>query len=330
MPKGRTYLYLGPEIGEKQDAVAELKRQLGGQAGVSTVEETSFYAGETGVTDMTAALRNGSLFADARLFFIKNAEAITKKEDIELLASYIANPQDDTILIFISIETRLDSRLEKTVDPKNKRIFWELFEDRKAGWVANFFRREGYRISPEGIEAVLELVENNTDALRRECSRLMLFLGKEKTAGAEDVEKWLSHTREESAFTLFSRVAEGNLTKSIEILHTLLGAKESPQSIIAGLTWCYRKLRDYLALTARGISDEFEFKKIGLASAKVRKDYAAAGRRSVSADESLALVEEFDLLIREAGSAPEGTLMDLLIYKLIINGEGGREKWYYY
>ncbi|MDR3337454.1 MAG: DNA polymerase III subunit delta [Treponema sp.] len=330
MSKGRTYLYLGPEIGEKQDAIAELKRQAGGQAGASAVEETSFYAGETGVTDITAVLRNGSLFADVRLFFIKNAEAITKKEEVELLASYIANPQDDTILVFISTETRLDSRLEKTVDPKNKRIFWELFEDRKAGWVSNFFRREGYRISPEGIEAVLELVENNTDALRRECSRLMLFLGKEKTAGAEDVEKWLSHTREESAFTLFSRVAEGNLTKSIEILHTLLGAKESPQSIIAGLTWCYRKLRDYLALTARGIPDEFEFKKIGLASAKARKDYAAARGRSVSADESLALVEEFDLLIREAGSAPEGTLMDLLIYKLIINGEGGREKWYYY
>jgi DNA polymerase-3 subunit delta len=260
---------------------------------------------------MVSVLRNGSLFADARLIFIKNAELLKKKDDVDLLASYMAAPQDDTTLIFISDNTGLDKALEKPAG-KGKRIFWELFENKKTEWVANFFRREGFRIDDAGIEAILELVENNTDSLRRECSRLMLFLGKDAVVGEADVEKWLSHTREESAFTLFSRIAEGDLNRSVEILHTLLAARETGVAILGVLAWCFRKLRDYLALTANGMPDDFEFKKIGLGSSKARRDYAAAGRRygAAGADRRLALTAEFDLRIRSSGSGCEGILMD--------------------
>jgi DNA polymerase-3 subunit delta len=335
MAKGRSYLYLGPEIGEKQDAIAELRRQLGGSA----VEYSSFYAGETPVTDITAFLRNGSLFADTRLILVKNAEAFKgaeakKKADVELLASYMEAPRDDTVLVLVSEEIKLDARLEKAAGPANKRIFWELFENRKAAWVENFFRREGFRITPAGVEAVLELVENNTDALRRECSRLMLFLGKDRPADAADVEKWLAHSREESAFTLFSRIALGDLIRAVEILHTLLAAKESAPGIIACLASCFRKLRAYRRLTDSGVNDEFEFKKIGLASSRARKDYAAAAGRNLDADRSLALAAEYDLRIRSAGTPAESILMNMLVLKLA--GSGGAphkplwEKWYYY
>ncbi|GHV73905.1 DNA polymerase III subunit delta [Spirochaetia bacterium] len=310
MSKGSCLLFLGPEFGEKQDAIAEIRRGIQKQSGTPP-EETSFYAGETAVSEMVSVLRNGSLFADTRLIFIKNAELLKKKDEVELLASYMAAPQDDTTLIFISDNTGLDKALEKPAG-KGKRIFWELFENKKTEWVATYFRREGFRIDDAGIEAILELVENNTDSLRRECSRLMLFLGKNSVVGETEVEKWLSHTREESAFTLFSRIAEGDLNRSVEILHTLLAAKETGVAILGVLAWCFRKLRDYLALTANGMPDDFEFKKIGLASSKARKDYAAAGRRYgiAGADRRLALTAEFDLRIRSSGSAFEGILMD--------------------
>ncbi|MDR0452258.1 MAG: DNA polymerase III subunit delta [Treponema sp.] len=336
MAKGRSYLYLGPEIGEKQDAIADLKRRLGGKAGEAAVETLSFYAGETPVTDMVAVLRNGSLFSDARLVLIKNAEALKsaesarKREDVDLLASYIEAPQDDTVLVLVSEDIKLDSRLEKAADPKDKRIFWELFENRKAEWVENYFKREGFRISPEGIGAVLELVENNTDALRRECSHLMLFLGKERPIDAADVEKWLSHTREESVFTLFSKIASGDLTRGIEILRTLLAAKQSSYMIIAGLAGCFRKLRDYRRLRESGINDEFEFKKIGLASSKARKDYAAALEQGLDPGRCLALAAEYDFRIRSTGAAFESVLMDLLVCKLAAPRGPLREKWYYY
>ncbi|MDR0597436.1 MAG: DNA polymerase III subunit delta [Treponema sp.] len=319
MSKGICHLFLGPEFGEKQDAINEIRRNLAERYGAPP-EETSFYAGETPANDMVSALRNGSLFADSRLFFIKNAEALKKKDDLDLLASYMASPRDDTVLILLSDAAGLDKALEKAAGG-HKRIFWELFENKKAEWVANFFRRENFRIDDRAVNAILELVENNTDSLRRECSRLMLFLGTNREVGEAEVEKWLAHTREESAFTLFSRIAEGDLTRSLEIARALLAAKEAPVAILAALASCFRKVRDYAALTAAGVSDDGEYKKIGAGSAysRVRKDYAAAGKRyGVSgACACLSLTAGFDMRIRSAGAGFEPILMDLYVYEII-------------
>jgi DNA polymerase-3 subunit delta len=318
MPKGNCLLFLGPEFGEKQDAIEAVRGSIRKRFG-SPPEETSFYVGETAVNDMVSVLRNGSLFADARLFFIKNAELLKKKDELEMLAAYMSSPQDDTTVIFISNNTSLDKTLEKAAGKDGKRVFWELFENKKTEWVANFFRREGFRISGKGIETILELVENNTDSLKQECSRLMLFLGKDRVVEEAEVEKWLSHTREESAFTLFSRIAQGDLNRSVEILHTLLAAKETPTAILGVLAWCFRKLRDYLAITANGIPDDFEFKKIGLASTKARKDYALAGRHYgvTGADACLSLTAGFDIRIRSCGAGFESILMDQYLCKII-------------
>jgi DNA polymerase-3 subunit delta len=196
-----------------------------------------------------------------------------------------------------------------------------MFENRKHEWLVNFFRREGFSITGEGVDAVLELVENNTESLRRECSHLCRFIdssGKEKNVDAEDVEKWLSHTREESAFTLFSRIAHADLVKSLESLHTLLLAKEAPPAIFAGLTWCFQKLRDYLFLKEEHAVTDAELRKIGLSSPKARKDYeqAALFYDTWSVDACLSLTAEYNVLLRSAGQGLENLLMDRYVYKV--------------
>jgi DNA polymerase-3 subunit delta len=311
---GGCFLFLGPELGEKQDAVAAVR------AGLGEPEEISFYAGETTGQDMVSVLRNASLFADSRLIFIKNAEALKKKEDLQALAAYLESPRDDTALIIMSDASAVAKALETPIPPKNKRVFWELFESRKTEWVRSFFSKAGYRIGPAGIEAVLALVENNTGALRQECSRVMLFLNKEQEISAEDVERCLSHTREESAFTLFSRIAQRDLAKSIEVLRSLLLAKESPPGILAGLGWCFRRLLDYLSLGA-GAGDG-DLRRIGLGSLKARQDYEQAGRRydAGAVEKCLSLTAEYDILTRSCGADLEAVLMDVYLYKIIQTG----------
>jgi len=161
-------------------------------------------------------------------------------------------------------------------------------------------------------------VENNTAALKQECSRLILFLDKNREISGADAEKWLSHTRQESVFTLFSRIAAGDLSRSIESLNVLLAAKEAPPAIFAGLASCFRKLVQYLALKESGVTDDWEFKKIGVSAPGAKRDYAAAARRynSTAAETCLALTAEYDLLLRSSGTFPEQILMDKFLYKI--------------
>ena len=78
-----------------------------------------------------------------------------------------------------------------------------MFENRKPQWVENFFRKNGFSISPDAVEQILEMVENNTESLKSECSRFFFCFEKGTTITSDDVEKILSHNREENAFTLF-------------------------------------------------------------------------------------------------------------------------------
>jgi DNA polymerase-3 subunit delta len=307
MASGKSFLFLGPELGEKAEAL-EAQRKKSPQA-----EETSFYAGEISASEMAAHIRNGSLFASERRFIIKNAEAL-KKADAEILAPCIENPGGDTAIILLSDATKIEKKIEDAA--QNKTIFWEIPESRKADRVASYFRAEGCKIDAEGIAAILELVENNTEALRRESVRLALFFGKEKTITAADVEEWLSHNREESAFTLFAAVARGSLVQSLDILRRLLGANQHYREIFGGFVWCIRRLSQYLALKKAGNASDFELRKIGLGAPKIRQDYIEAERRGMNPEKALSLVAECEYRLGFYGAAFEEILLDELMVKL--------------
>jgi DNA polymerase-3 subunit delta len=309
------YIFLGPEIGKKQDETGQIRKKL---SSAGAYEETVFYAGETPITNIVNTIQNHSLFAQSRLFIIKNAEQIKKKDEINAVATCMKELEPGDALILVSDEFRLSAGIDNACPKENRKVFYEMFEREKSAWIRSFFQRESRSIDPSGVDAILELVENNTDAMQRECSRLMLFLPKDRPAQAQDIEQWLSHSREESAFTLFSRIAAGDCSKAVESLHTLLAAKESPIAILSGLSWSFRKLRDYLALSENGEPDNFELKKIGL-SAITKNNYTAAAKRYKINDveKCLAVTAEYDILTRASGTVLSETLMDVYLLKIM-------------
>ncbi|MDR0323782.1 MAG: DNA polymerase III subunit delta [Treponema sp.] len=319
----KAYIFLGPELGKKQDALDAVRKSFSG------AEESVFYAGEVSAGTITDSLKTKSLFAEKRIVIVKNAELIKKKDEIEILVSCIRGMDDNTVLVLLSDEIKLASALDEAVPKANRQVFYEMFEREKHEWIRQFFRREGFSIDDDSTAVILELVENNTAALKRECSRLVHFLPKDRTENTvnyvnrEDLEKWLSHNREESAFTLFSRIATGDISKALEAAAVMLAAKESAQSILAGLAWCFRKLCDYLALLENhGEANSFEMKKIGLSSPKAKDDYIAAARRysAEDAEACLALTAKYDVLLRSPAAALENLLMDRYILELIKSG----------
>jgi DNA polymerase-3 subunit delta len=303
------YIFLGPELGKKQEAVDSVKSKF------QNAETFIFYSGETPLGVIADTLQNRGLFSETRLVIIKNAEQLKKKDEVDLMVSCIRNLEDGSALILLSDEIKLASGLEDAVSKENRQVFYELFEREKTEWLRQFFAREGFSIDRDGVDTILEMVENNTSALSRECARLVAFLPKGRPVSAEVVEKWLSHNREESAFTLFSRIAAGDLSKALESLDALLAAKESGPGILAGLAWCFRKLGDYLALLETGDVNNFELKKIGLSAPKAKDDYTSAARRfsAAAVERCLALTSQYDILLRSPIAALEDILMSRYI-----------------
>jgi DNA polymerase-3 subunit delta len=310
------FIFLGQELGKKQDAVNNVKKNF------KPAEEFTYYAVETSASTIADTLQNQGLFADSRLVIVKNAELIKKDDEAKLIASCIKKLEENTALILLSDENRLSAVLDDAVPKANRQVFYELSEREKADWVRSFFKGEGFEIDRDGIDTILEMVENNTSALKQECSRLIYFLPKGRPISCEEIEKWLSHNREESVSTLFSRIAVGDLSKALEATASMLAAKESAQGILAGLARNFRKLNDYLNLLETGKTDYLELKKIGLSVPKLKDDFAAASRRynADAVEACLALTAECDILLRSPLAPLENILMDRYIIKLVNSG----------
>ena len=224
---GHSYLLLGPEKGLKEDAIKNIRSQIG-QCDVS-----KFYAFEDYEAELFAQLNNNDLFADHKLVILDEVQDIKTADKIKPLVQYIQSPSDCATLIMTSTELYVNSAIMGAVEAQGKDYvlkFYELFESKKNEWLSNYFRRNGLSIDNKAITAIIEKVENNVQEFENTCSQMVIFLKTmpdKQSVTYEDVEEFLTHTREESEFTLFAFIARGKLESALECLHTLLRTKDS-------------------------------------------------------------------------------------------------------
>ncbi len=324
------YLYTGPEAGEKADQIALLKEALKKKFG--SMDESVYYGTDVDISEVTTQLLTESLFTAATCVVIKNAELIKDKKDVDLLGQWVEtaekNKSENNMLILVSEEIKVDSKLEKLVPPSNKKVFWEMFEDRKEQWLYNFFKKNGLGLTPDSAEAILEMVENNTEALRNECSRFFYCFPAGHQVTLSEVEQILSHNKEETAFTLFDAMIESGtpqmrLETCLNILQKLMMSSENgaPPAIIAGLVFCFRKLSLWQSVHAGGKApSDIELKKYGFASKPAQKQYARASRvwNAGQVTAIIALLAKTDVECRSMGTAFWTTQMNLMLYEIII------------
>lgn len=308
------YLYTGPEFGKRNDAVDSLRNKHKKQFGV--IDEHSFYLLETPFSQVMTILQSGTLFSDGVFVVCKNAELLKKKEEIQMITEWMENPEESAVLVLVSDEISVDSKLEKLVPQSNRQKFWEMFDNQKLPWVVDYFRQNGYRIQQSAASMILEMVENNTQALKNECSRFFVCFSKDHEITQEDVDSILTHNREESAFTLFNEISDSTeneqnrLEKGLSILQKIRLSKEnSSVMIIAGLSSCFRKLVLWHKEGEASISGSL-----------MQKQYRSAAKiwSLGQATAILANLAATDMEIRSGGVLMEDVLLQKMIYEIVV------------
>ncbi len=323
---GTVFVLLGPEHGEKKEYLEKLKAHLKKQHG-SEPDLYRCYPADSSVEDVVRLLRTGDLFAAHRLVLLYDADSIKRQAEVAALLEYTDRPNPDATLVAISDAPRLDSKLEtklkKKVPSERWKVFWEMFENQKKGWLVGYFRKKGVQITGEAAELILELVENNTEDLKLEADRLCLFLGPDAAIGVEDVERFVYHSKEENVFTLFAAIAERDLSGALEVLQkmTLSGVSE-PVQLVAGLIWQFRNLYTLKLLEAARFSRSEAFSRLNIRSKRNQRTYALASERFSRAEleQILERLVEYDTLFRSLRPPMHQGLEQQLIYVLVVRG----------
>ena len=334
---GHSYLLLGPEKGLKEDAIKNIRSQIG-QCDVS-----KFYAFEDYEAELFAQLNNNDLFADHKLVILDEVQDLKTAEKIKPLVQYIQNPSDCATLVMTSTELYVNSALMGAVEAQGKDYvlkFYELFESKKNEWLSNYFRRNGLSIDNKAITAIIEKVENNVQEFENTCSQMVIFLKTmpdKQSVTYEDVEEFLTHTREESEFTLFAFIARGKLESALECLHTLLRTKDSAS--VSSL--CASRLSSYFrralsvqinvsngcGMSLRYGEDNTAFsKKVfegdrPISMPKDREIYRDCCNRYTQKDMERILVTlaEYDIKIKEIGTSLQSIVMERCIVDVVCN-----------
>jgi DNA polymerase-3 subunit delta len=324
-------LFLGPEEGQKTEAVEKFTSLIASRHG-EPPEVHRFYAFESRMNQILTVLRNGSLFARHRLVIVGSAEAIKRKEDVEACVEYIKSPAPDASLLLISSELtkEMDKKIVAAVPKDRQKIFWEMFDNQKSGWIVNFFRKHRITVQQEAVGYILEMVENNTRDLRTECERLALFFGPDVKVELESVEQYLYHGKEENVFTLFDQISSRHFLPAEEILEKISLSRDTEATqLVSGLQWQFRRLAALKRLMDENYEAAEAFAKTGLTTKKAQRTYLE-GSRNYSWDEIKAvilLLAEFDSRFRSVKGDLHALLLQLLVYYIVVGGGRGAWRW---
>ncbi len=336
------YLLLGPEEGDKNEAISAIRKEL--HDSHPELEEESYYAGEDD-KDAIESLYQPSLFSSFRIITVKHMENAKKDGAlIKGLKGYLKEADPDIALILISQDTisPFTAAEEKHVE---KKVFYEIFDSDKIAWIRTEFRKYGFSVTEDAIEEIMSSVENNKAEMKNLIELISSYYrGKDKdkkVIDGDDVASVITREKGENGYTLFKAVANRNLEKAIMIISSI--ALNDPMRLIGTLmtlTGEFRVAENIIALRDSGMSEKDVQKEAhGLSTTPFsskgfnfrRKDGLYAAIKNYTPSEISRIVAYLSIQdneLKKAGSDALETFEDI-IYTVIVNsGKENRMRLY--
>ena len=325
---GGVHLLLGPESGRKRAFVEQIA--AGAEQRHGEVEMLRAFPYDSDLIDLVATLRTPGLFVAHQVVLLQEAQDLRIGNQLAALVAYCEDPAPASTLIVTAggMARDLPAALTRAVPKERTRIFWEMFDNEKQGWLVHYFRSRQIRIDAEACALILELVPNDVAALEALCGNLASFVTAGAAISAPEIEQYLYHSKEETVFSLFDRVAERDLQGSLETVSTLLLSRRGDAvQIIGVLLSQFQRLTQLKELLAARTSQAAALQKLRITGKRLQRTYQEAHRRYADAEMEpiYRLLTEFDARARLLSQELTEPLLQLLLYHVV--ARGGRGVW---
>lgn len=320
---GSSYLLLGPERGKRdafiEDIIATLKKKSSEEPEIHRI-----YPFDSNVIFELDKAQTGSLFAAAVVMIFFNAESYNAKEGA-LFDEYLKNPPESTTVIFVSEEINADKitkGISKHFDTKNTHKFYEMFESDKKGWLLEFFRKAKISITKEGVDFLLEMLQNNIADFKQTCQQIVLVYPAGTQLVVEVLEEFLYHSKEENVFSLFDKIISGDFQGALTVLQKICfsGDFATPQLVGGGLLWQIKRLMAWSELSNQNypVTDIAKQLKVygKIATAQMQTGVKRYSYQQLN--DMVILTTRMDGVLRESRGEIQSILLELYLYFLIV------------
>jgi DNA polymerase-3 subunit delta len=252
--------------------------------------------------DLVAALRTARTMpwlSARRWVFVRNADS-----GLDGFREYLVDPHDRTVLVLCVSRKPGKPLPAALVEMDGGRI--------GVAWIRERLESEGYTITSEAAETLLELVGDDLQRLDSEIEKLVLGQLDTKQVDLDAVLSVTVEAREREVFDLISALAQRKRRRALHLLSRLVETGTAAQQILPILYWNFSRLLVARELLDRRVSFYQILRQLKIWSYRGREREVRSLRRDVL-EELLLGIREADRLCKTSGGEPRFILERLLI-----------------
>lgn len=176
------------------------------------------------------------MMSPVQVVMVKEAQDISKKEEWDLLAKYLENPQKQTILAFCYRHKKLDKRSSAYKAIKEKGVVYEknkIYDSEVPGWIASVVQQRGYSITQRGAMMLSESLGNNLDKIANELSKIYISIPVGSTIDEDTIETNVGISKDYNVFELQNAIGRRDIERCARIVNYFVAnPKEAPMPVL--------------------------------------------------------------------------------------------------
>ncbi|WP_028544894.1 DNA polymerase III subunit delta [Paenibacillus taiwanensis] len=264
---------------------------------------------------------------ERKLILVKDHSIFASGKDklehrTDRLLTYMANPLESSIVVFLIQADKLDERKKTVKLAKTAGVvlpFQPFSADELMQWVAKQVETVGSQIDAQGIEALLNNAGTQLQTLSAEIEKLSLYVGPGGLIQADTIEQLITKTTEQNVFQLVEDVIKRRPEQAMQMFRELLKQKEEPIKILALIIRQLRIMLQVKELTSQSFSQQQAASQLGLHPYAV-KVAAEQARSHDTASLAIWLAEAAELDYEMKSGRVDKTLgLELLILRIAAN-----------
>ncbi|MCM3784513.1 DNA polymerase III subunit delta [Neobacillus mesonae] len=267
------YLLYGTEKYQMKQFADTMKEQLIEEAHRDFAIAT-YDTADTPIEQVIEEAETVPFLVPRKLIFVRDNLLFTAGKDnskiehrIESLLTYLDNPADYSILIFLVQGEKLDERkkIVKTMKSKASVLsFGPLQGDELISWITKKAGARNVTLEKAAAETLVQRAGTSLQILSAEVDKLCLYAGTGGTVTSSDVEGMVARNTEQNIFAMVEEIAGLRLSKALEIFYELLKQKEEPIKIMALIARQFRIILQVKELAAQSYSQQQIASQLGL------------------------------------------------------------------
>ncbi len=224
-------------------------------------------------------LTNFYEYSENGYYTLKKLKVADTKKLVSLFESisFCGIPDNSYIIMLNETNEKIPAELTNILNQKQNIIFWEMFDNQKPAWIRGEFKKYNLFIEESAIEFIINTVENNKMSFESEIQKIsMAYPGiknnNKNVVTREIIEEFLYHSKDESAFTLYSALIYKDIESALDILNKLIYVK--PEILLSGLVVAHKKFHKIFNLYENeNKSLEDIFSSLFINSKKIKDEY---------------------------------------------------------